>query len=952
MTDALQASAPPPADTPPGERRGLPDLSLSKRYRWLLLALTLPLFIVVLVLAASQYRSQRQQVLSDLARASASHVITLEAIAKSARDHVLRMRAWSGGYLLNPASTPSGLRQYLSPRIEDGAPAGYTLDGIPPAQRAYVGQLLWLGENPANAGRALRMLDQALEFFSLVRLTHDIDASFQWSYFLPASREFANIYPWSPTGKLLRNMGHTRLRPGLESLYGHEFFLAGSPERNPGRTPYWTEPYVDPAGAGAMVSHCAPVYQDRHFLGVVGTDIRLVTLAKVLEQLPITVGRLLIVDAEGMLLADSRGTRADAVLPATAALPAGMTAGDLAEARRAAGAPVERGGHVLVAGFTQHAPWTLVHLIADREITALLLPRFVPYGIILALLAGTFLMALYMLRREFINPAFELVCYIQRVSRDPAATEPVLPRLWQTWVTVVSRTFAANREASRQIKESEAFKSAIVDNALLAVITMDADGRVVEFNPAAEALFGHRRRDVLGRDMAELIIPERHRAAHRAGLARYLASGVSQMLGSRLELTALAADGSEIPVELSVSANRVGGAHFFTAFVMDLRDKKRAEEELARQRDVLRQSEKLSAMGSLLAGVAHELNNPLAILMGRAALLEGKATDPAIKADALKIHAAADRCGRIVQTFLAMARQRPSPRRAAHLNELAAGALDLLGYSLRSSGIQVRTRLMAGLPALDMAADAVGQAVVNLLVNAQQALAEQPEPRLIEVETGLADGGVFLRVTDNGPGIPPELRERIFDPFFTTKPEGAGLGVGLSVSRAAVREQGGELVLEPASGGTTFRLWLPLDPAAPAAGKAVPARTLLDAGGEVMVVDDEPEVAALLRDILASVGYTATLAASGREALDWLAAGHDCTLILTDMRMPDTDGPALWRAIRERHPHLAARTAFITGDSMSPSVAPFLRETGQPWLEKPFTPEDVLALLARLLPED
>ncbi len=936
-------------EAPGVERRGQEDHRLLRRYQRLLLVITLPLFVVVLVLASSQYRSQRQQVLSDLARAGAGQVIALEAIAKSARDHVLRMQAWSGGYLLNPASTPSGLRQHLTPFREEGTLAGYTLDGIPPAQRAYVGQLLWLGENPAKAGRDLRVLDQALEFFSLVRLTHDIDASFQWSYFLPASREFANIYPWSHTRDLLRNMGHTRLRPGVESLFGQEFFLAGSPERNPGRTPYWTEPYVDPAGAGAMVSHCAPVYQKQHFLGVVGTDIRLVTLAKVLEQLPITVGRLLIVDAQGMLLADSMGTRADVVLAAARVLPAGMRADDLVAAREAAGEPVQRGDHVLVAGTTRHAPWTLVHVIAEKEIAALLLPRFIPYGIILALLAGTFLLALYLLRREFINPAFELVRYIQRVSRDPAAAEPRLPRLWQTWVTVVSRTFAANRAASQKLRESEAFKSAIVDNALLAVITMDAQGRVAEFNPAAEALFGHRREAAIGRDLAGLIVPERHRAAHRAGLARYLSSGESRMLGTRLELTALGADGEEIPVELSVSANRVGDAHFFTAFIVDLRERKRAEEELARQRDALRQGEKLSAMGSLLAGVAHELNNPLAILMGRAALLENKAVDPAIKSDALKIHAAAERCGRIVQTFLAMARQRPAEHRPTSLNELAAGALDLLGYSLRSSGIQLRTRLMPEPPVLELAADQVGQAVVNLLVNAQQALADQPEPRIVDVETGLAGGGVYLRVRDNGPGVPPALRERIFDPFFTTKGEGGGTGVGLSVSRAALREAGGELVLEAVGPGCAFRLWLPLEgTAAPSRGLPATASPPSLHEGHVLVVDDETEVAALLHDILGQAGFTATVVASGRQALDWLATGQACDLILSDMRMADTDGPALWRALRGHYPHLAARTAFVTGDTMSPSAAAFLHETGQPWLEKPFTPEDVLGLLAKL----
>jgi CheY-like chemotaxis protein len=118
--------------------------------------------------------------------------------------------------------------------------------------------------------------------------------------------------------------------------------------------------------------------------------------------------------------------------------------------------------------------------------------------------------------------------------------------------------------------------------------------------------------------------------------------------------------------------------------------------------------------------------------------------------------------------------------------------------------------------------------------------------------------------------------------------------------------------------------------------------------GHVLVVDDETEVAALLHDILGQAGFTATVVASGRQALDWLATGQACDLILSDMRMADTDGPALWRALRGHYPHLAARTAFVTGDTMSPSAAAFLHETGQPWLEKPFTPEDVLGLLAKL----
>jgi len=584
-------------------------------------------------------------------------------------------------------------------------------------------------------------------------------------------------------------------------------------------------------------------------------------------------------------------------------------------------------------------------------------------------------------------------------------------------------------------------------------------------------MFGHERTLAIGSDLAELIVPGQFRAAHRRGLARYRETGESRVLGKRLELSGLREDGSVFPIELSISANRIGDADYFTAFIADLTDKREAEaalraseeqyrsifnaasdamilwdaqgrmvdinpaawkisgytreeflnkpfnehihpsslgpyekfkhdvatvkaattetrairkdgtiidlesrsvpmpyrgephiltitrditeqrrsaEELARQREALRQSEKLSAMGELLAGVAHELNNPLAILMGRAALLENKVSDPAIKTDVGKISTAAERCGRIVRTFLSMARQRPPECRPSSLNDVVTSAIDLLGYSLETSGIEVKTELAEALPDPHMDTDQIGQIVINLLVNAQHVLAEEHQPRRIVVETGRSNGGVFCRVSDNGPGISPELRQRIFDPFFTTKDSNIGTGVGLSVSRSIAREHGGELRLEDGEGGAQFVLWLPLD-STHGAHDSVDRQDLVDElhADHVLVVDDEPEVAELLAEILRSAGLETTVTHSGSEALQWLEQ-HTCDLILSDIRMPEMDGPALCRALEERHPELAKRMAFITGDTLSASIAPFLKETGLPWLEKPFTPEQVLELVARI----
>ncbi len=948
---AAAASAQPETESSSdasAERRGLPDLSLARRYRWLLMAITLPLFLVVLALTVTQYVGQRRQVLHDLESTSAAYAISLESVAKLASDHVLQMKAWSEGYLASPPASPSNLRQYFRPRLDkQGKPDGYALDTVPPDKRDRVGQLLWISDDPLIDSRYDKLLDQALDFFALARLTHEVTPYFQWSYTFSASKRFMNLYPWADSHDLVEKRGFDSMIKGVRSYFDYEIYTAGTPEHNPGHNPYWTAPYLDAGGAGAMVSHGAPMYLNGQFQGIVGTDLRLATMTQFVGGLPRQVGRIWVLDRNNHLLADSQGASGDALLSLKDVLPRKITEGDVQVALGKDGKAYEIAGQVLVTRAIRHAPWTLAYVVNDREIDSLLLPRILPYGVILAVLAGTFFMALYLLRREFINPALELVHYIQRVSRDPAAPEPALPRLWQTWAGVVSRTFAANRDATRKLRESEAFMSTIVENALLAVITMDEAGYIVEFNPAAERIFGWSKERILGRDMADLLIPPRYREAHRQGLARFLSSDASRLLGKPLSLSALKRDGTEFPVELSISVARVGGTRYFTAFMADLTDRARAEEQLARQRDALRQSEKLSAMGALLAGVAHELNNPLAILMGRAALLEGKATDPAIREDSARIKAAADRCGRIVRAFLSMARKKPAERHAAQLNEVVQGALDLLGYSLRTADIQTRVQLARNLPEIEMDADQIGQIVVNFLVNAHQALAERPAPREIVVSTGREGDRLILRVADNGPGVPAELRERIFDPFFTTKPEGTGTGVGLSVSRAIAREHGGELVLEDAAPGASFLLRLPLADGAPRDAAQTPAILEEPRPGQVLVVDDEAEVAILLADILASAGYRTATVGGGEAALEWLER-HPCDLLFCDMRMPGMDGPALWRRVCQRHPNLARRMAFVTGDTFSASVEPFLRETGQPWLEKPFTPEAVLALAAKL----
>ncbi|WP_284614690.1 PAS domain S-box protein [Aquabacterium humicola] len=372
-----------------------------------------------------------------------------------------------------------------------------------------------------------------------------------------------------------------------------------------------------------------------------------------------------------------------------------------------------------------------------------------------------------------------------------------------------------------QLQRAEALKSAIVDHAQTALISSDAEGRIVEFNAAAEAMFGRPRGEALGRSIGEVLVPPRHREAHDNGLRRMQAGAPSQMMGRRVELEALRADGSEFPIEMVLWRTDVGGTVFYTASITDLSERRRAAQEIARQREALRQSERLTAMGSLLAGVAHELNNPLAIVMGRATLLEERCADrPDLLKDAKQIRDAADRCGRIVRTFLNMARSRPSNPTRMSLNDVARAAAELLAYTYRSHAIELKLELDGALPAVQADEDQIAQIVLNLLVNAQHVLSQSDGVRRVTLRTGVVPesgelpASAWLRVVDTGPGVAPDVRARLFEPFFTTKPQGSGTGLGLSVSRTLARKQGGDLTLEDSAAGAVFQLRLPLQDAA------------------------------------------------------------------------------------------------------------------------------------------
>ncbi|MEA2782286.1 MAG: hypothetical protein QOK29_3830, partial [Rhodospirillaceae bacterium] len=332
--------------------------------------------------------------------------------------------------------------------------------------------------------------------------------------------------------------------------------------------------------------------------------------------------------------------------------------------------------------------------------------------------------------------------------------------------------------------------------------------------------------------------------------------------------------------------------------LLDITERRRSQEALIRQREALYQSEKMAMFGTLLAGVAHELNNPLSVVIGQIALLQETTNDATVAKRAERIRNATDRCARIVRTFLAMARQRQPDPKPIKLGSIVEAALDLLGFQLRSADVRVDVKLAADMPTVTVDADQMHQVVTNLIVNAQHALTANPAQRILRIRTWYdgAHGRACFSVSDNGPGVPADIRARIFDPFFTTKPLGEGTGIGLALCSSIVRSYGGKIsVSDTPDGGATFTIELPLSSPL---GKPErdPRVDEVRRGLRILIVEDEGEIAETLSEILGQRGFETEVVFNGQQALDRIAA-REYDLILSDVRMPVLDGPGLYRAL-------------------------------------------------------
>ncbi len=411
-------------------------------------------------------------------------------------------------------------------------------------------------------------------------------------------------------------------------------------------------------------------------------------------------------------------------------------------------------------------------------------------------------------------------------------------------------------------------------------------------------------------------------------------------------------DASGVPIWTAVSARmiRYKGEEVIVSHTRDLTEQLAIEQEMADQKEMLFQNEKMSALGELLAGVAHELNNPLSVVVGHSLMLSEEASDPEVIRQINKISKAAERCTKIVKTFLSMARQQPTRMEYCDINALIKTAVDVASYGQAFERIVVASDLAADLPQIEVDGDQITQVIINLILNAEHAMNDAGQGGKIQITTKRrADGkSVSIIVEDDGPGIAADIRGRIFEPFFTTKAVGEGTGIGLALSHRIILSHKGQIRLSSKQGkGSRFHITLPVVNKPDREVEPVAPKPASEPTGSVLIVDDEVDVADLTAEILERTGYKVDVVYNPADAIELLRKG-DYTVILSDLNMPDIDGRGFYDVIARDFPDMIDACGFITGDTMGKSSQSFLKDTQRPFLEKPVSPSELRAFVTAI----
>ncbi len=378
---------------------------------------------------------------------------------------------------------------------------------------------------------------------------------------------------------------------------------------------------------------------------------------------------------------------------------------------------------------------------------------------------------------------------------------------------------------------------------------------------------------------------------------------------------------------------------------------RREEEEQKRLMLRLIQAEKLSSLGEIISGVAHELNNPLTTIMGFSELLIEKECHADVAKKRLKmINESSHRCKQIIDNLLTFARSYKLEKRYCDINRVITDTLELKEYQLRVSNIDIEIDLEPALPRTMLDEHQFQQVFLNLINNAHHSMAEKGKGGRISISTGFDGDTIRAKVSDTGKGMSDDIAKKIFDPFFTTKEVGEGTGLGLSISYGIIKEHGGNIYATGKPGeGATFVIELPIIEMEEESQSPSPAKSptqLTAKGRRALTLDDEPAILGILKEVLSNAGFHVDTANSGYEALEMLnETAYD--LIISDIKMAGMDGKEFYKRLRTKRPEAARKLIFISGDTISQETQNFLKETGNIFLKKPFTLEGLRAVISK-----
>ena len=480
------------------------------------------------------------------------------------------------------------------------------------------------------------------------------------------------------------------------------------------------------------------------------------------------------------------------------------------------------------------------------------------------------------------------------------------------------------------------------------------DSTTLAANPYLKLIFGYasdaREAQVRPFEAPRFVDP----AARAAFIERLAAEGAVTDYLLRLRRV----DGAPVWVEVTAHADppMPDNSMRIDALVRDVSERKKLEDQTRDLYHQLLQAEKLAALGQTISGVAHELNNPLATILTLAERLSERPAseiDDKTKRGLETILSESERAARIVRQLLTFARKRQSTRTMVDLNRIVRETLALRTYEQRITNITIVDALAAGLPQVFADAHQIQQVLLNLVINAEQAMLSSNGRGTMVVRSwhDVEREAVVLEINDDGPGIAPELQAKIFDPFFTTKEVGKGTGLGLTVAYAIVQEHGGRIRLAANAGsGASFHVELPVSgtplqhtPASPA-----PPNYASLAGSSVLVVEDESALAAAVGEALTDAGFVVDRAGDGEEALRRVSS-QTYDLIVCDLKMPKVDGIRFYQRLVPANPAMARRIIFVTGDVAGTEAESFLQDSGCRWLAKPFRLKDLLRTAREIL---